>query len=111
MDQHSVYIAQPMGGRSDVDILEERVSILKFMEELLGSEIVEVPSFFRGEERNKMKPLRMLGMGLELMSDADVIVFAPKWEEARGCRIEHECALEYGYRIIDLSDGQIEREL
>jgi ferredoxin len=30
-----------------------------------------------------------------------LVVFAKGWEEARGCRIEHECALQYGYRIID----------
>lgn len=108
MDRNKIYIAQPMGGRSDEEILQERVSILKLMEDIVGPSIEEIPSFFRGEERDKLKPLRMLGMGLELMSDADTVVFAPKWEEARGCRIEHEAAIQYGYHIIDLSDGQNE---
>ena len=111
MGRYKIYIAQPMGGRTDEEILQERVSILKLMEDIVGPNIEEVPSFFRGEEREKMKPLRMLGMGLELMSDSDTIVFAPNWEDARGCRIEHEAAVQYGYHIIDLSDGQNEGDI
>lgn len=32
---------------------------------------------------------------------ADVVYFAPGWKEARGCRIEHECAKEYGMDRIE----------
>ena len=33
--------------------------------------------------------------GKEVLSQADVVVFAPDWAKARGCRIERECAKIY----------------
>ena len=38
---------------------------------------------------------------LKLLSGADVAYFAEGWEDARGCRIEHECAVEYGITTIE----------
>ena len=46
------------------------------------------------------KPLWFLGKSLELLSTADVSVFAKNWENTRGCRIEHECAVQYGIKIV-----------
>ena len=37
---------------------------------------------------------------LELLSTADLVYFAKGWEEARGCRIEHMCAVQYELQII-----------
>lgn len=105
-----VFISIPMKGREDEEIDEERESIMSYIEEIIGP-CREVPSHFNSAMVAKLKPLECLGMSLELMSHSDVVVFAPKWEEARGCRIEHECALQYGYRMIDLSDGQMEDSL
>lgn len=105
-----VFISIPMNGRTDEQIDEERASIMAYLKELLG-ECEELPSHFRSEYASKLRPLECLGLALELMSHADVVVFARGWEEARGCRIEHECALQYGYKIIDLSDGQNEVNL
>ena len=108
---HRVFISQPMRGRTDEDIRKERESIMQLMKEIVGPDIEEIPSFFHGKDREMLKPMRLLGMAIELLSDADTAIFAPGWEEGRGTRIEHECALRYGIHIIDLSDGQIEKEL
>ena len=35
------------------------------------------------------------------LAEADVAYFAPGWEDARGCRIEHQCAINYGIEIIE----------
>ena len=40
--------------------------------------------------------LFFLGKSLELLSTADICLFVGNWETARGCRIEHDCCLEYG---------------
>lgn len=45
-------------------------------------------------------PLWYLGKSLELLSTADIAYFAPGWNEARGCRIENQCAKEYGIEKI-----------
>lgn len=107
---HKIFVSQPMKGKTDEAIQAERENIVQFVKDIVGTDIEIVPSFFKGEAE-RMKPLRLLGMALELMSDADTVVFAPGWESARGCRIEHECAVQYGLHVIDLSDGQIEKEL
>jgi hypothetical protein len=36
-----------------------------------------------------------------LLASADVAYFAKGWEEARGCRIENICAIEYGIDVIE----------
>lgn len=33
--------------------------------------------------------------------EADVVYFAKGWENARGCRIEHTVAKEYGLKIME----------
>lgn len=41
------------------------------------------------------KPLWFIGKSIELLSSADLVYFSKGWENARGCRIEHACAVEY----------------
>lgn len=45
-------------------------------------------------------PLWLLSLVLNKMSDCDVVYFCDGWEDARGCRIEHEVAEAYGMDII-----------
>ena len=42
-----------------------------------------------------------VGKSLELLSSADIAYFAKGWEEARGCKIENTCAVEYGITVIE----------
>ena len=35
------------------------------------------------------------------LSGADIAYFAKDWQKARGCKIEHERAVEYGIPRID----------
>ena len=52
-------------------------------------------------ERIKARPLWFLGKSLELLSTADVAYFANGWQAARGCRMEHICAVEYGIKVME----------
>ncbi|MBQ8249080.1 MAG: DUF4406 domain-containing protein, partial [Clostridia bacterium] len=45
-------------------------------------------------------PLWFLGKAIQLLSEADVVYFAKGWEQARGCRIENNCARAYGIKLI-----------
>ena len=51
-------------------------------------------------------PLCYLAKSLENMSLCDVAYFCDGWEEARGCRIEHETAEAYGVDIIYAEDEE-----
>lgn len=96
-----LFISQPMKGKSDANILAERQKAIKIAEELIGEPVEVIDSFFKGAPTNA-KPLWFLGKSIELLSTADVAYFASGWTEARGCKIEHTCAVEYGIDSIEM---------
>lgn len=95
-----LFISQPMKGKSDEDILAEREKAIHEAEELLGEPVEVIDSFFQSAPIGA-KPLWFLGKSLELLSGADVAYFASGWQDARGCKIEHTCAVEYGISRIE----------
>lgn len=90
-----LFISQPMRGKTDEEILAVRAQAKHEVEASLMEKVVVIDSFIQGAPADA-KPLWYLGKSLELLSTADIAYFAKGWEEARGCRIEHECAEEYG---------------
>ena len=44
----------------------------------------------------------LLAKSIEAMSKADAVVFMKGWQEARGCRIEHQIAIDYGKFVMEL---------
>ena len=99
-----LFISQPMRGKTDDEIKSERNDAIKIAKSILGDDVEVIDSFFEGVPHDS-KPLLFLGRSLELMSTADVVYFAPGWETARGCRIEHTCATEYGIHILTSSNA------
>lgn len=83
-----------MNGKTDEEILAERKVAIKAAEELLREPVEVIDSFFQSAPVGA-KPLWFLGKSLELLSGADIAYFAKDWQKARGCKIEHECAVEY----------------
>ncbi len=94
-----LFISQPMRGKSDEEILMEREKAIKAAEKLVGEPVEVIDSFFQSAPVGA-KPLWFLGKSLELLADADVAYFAPGWNDARGCIIEHDCAIAYGIKSI-----------
>ena len=94
-----LFISQPMRGKTDEEILNERDSAVYAAIEELDEEVEVIESFFQ-EAPADAKPLWFLGKSLELLSTADVAFFAKGWEEARGCRVENTCAIEYGIDLV-----------
>lgn len=98
-----VFISQPMNGKSEQEILKERELLIKQVKERFASygEIEILDSYFKDYEPSSGNiGLKFLAKSIELLADADVAIFANGWEFARGCRIEHLCAKEYGIDII-----------
>ena len=92
-----LFISQPMRGKTDEEIKEERAKAIEKASELVGEPVEVIDSFFEKAPAGA-KPLWFLGKSLELL--ADVVYFAPGWEDARGCIIEHDCAIAYGFKSI-----------
>lgn len=97
-----LFISQPMNGKSEKEILETREKAIRSAERQIGEEVEVIDSYFEDyNPENGCVPLKYLAKSLELLSDADVAYFAKGWEEARGCKIENTCAIEYGIEVIE----------
>lgn len=94
-----LFISQPMNGKTNDEILAVREKAIASAKRELGEEVEVIDSFFNDAPVDA-KPLWYLAKSLELLSTADVAFFAKGWEEARGCRIENTCAIEYGIELV-----------
>lgn len=95
-----LFISQPMKDKTDEQILAERKKAIEAAEEIVGEDVEVIDSFFQSAPADAI-PLWFLGKSLELLSTADIAYFAPGWSEYRGCKIEHECAVQYGIDRIE----------
>lgn len=96
----TIFISQPMGGRSDDEINAERRRVIEIARQQFGD--VDALETFFSDFGPAAKPLDYLARSIEYLAKADVAIFAPGWQNARGCRIEHQCALEYGILVMEV---------
>ena len=94
-----LFISQPMKGKSDEEILAVRSDAIQAARDAIGEDIEVIDSFFQNAPA-EANPLWFLGKSLESLSSADIAYFAPGWDKARGCQIEHQCAVAYGIHTI-----------
>ena len=99
-------LSQPMGGKTDEEIIETRNRAIKALEKM-GYEVVNTlftDEWYSQDSMEKRgvvnKPLCFLAKSLENMSLCNAAFFCKGWEHARGCRIEHDAAKAYGMTII-----------
>lgn len=99
-------LSQPMAGKSEQEIVATRERAIHALT-TQGYEIVNTLftdawySKEAMEERGVVQiPLCFLANSLENMSLCHAAYFCKGWENARGCRIEHEAAKAYGLTII-----------
>ena len=99
-------LSQPMGGKSEKEIVETRNRAIKELE-AMGYEVVN--TLFTDEwysheamtERGVVQiPLCFLAKSLENMSLCHAVYFCKGWENARGCLIEGRAAEDYGLTVI-----------
>lgn len=99
-------ISQPMNGKTDDEIVATREKAVKELE-AAGYEVVN--TYFDDEwyDPENMRargvvqiPLCYLAKSLENMSLCHTAYFCKGWENARGCKIEHDAAVAYGLDII-----------
>lgn len=99
-------ISQPMAGKTHDEIVRTRDRALMHLKEL-GYSIENTLFVDEWYSRESMEargvvqiPLCFLAKSLENMSLCHAAYFCKGWEQARGCRIEHEAAKAYGLEII-----------
>ena len=99
-------LSQPMAGKTDEEIIATREKAVKELESR-GYKIVNTlftDDWYKSENMKKRGvvqiPLCFLAKSLENMSLCHAVYFCKGWEQARGCRIEHDAAVAYGLEII-----------
>lgn len=91
-----LFISQPMVDRTDEEIFAERETAIVKAKNVLGEDVEVIDSYCR-ENRT---PLGYLAFSIKKLAEADVVYFGKGWQDYRGCRIEHICAVDYGIDVI-----------
>ena len=99
-------LSQPMAGKMDEEIIATREKAIKALQ-ARGYEIgntLFTDEWYNRENMEKRGvvqiPLCFLAKSLENMSLCHAVYFCKGWEQARGCRLEHDAAVAYGLTVI-----------
>lgn len=92
-----IFLSQPMGGKTEEEIEQERQRVIKYLKATYGenTEILDTNFNFPGKSA-----LYYLAKSLEYLDQTDVAYFMKDWENYRGCYIEHECCKKYNIPVI-----------
>lgn len=74
-----IFISQPMRGKTEKQIKEERAELVRKLEEE-GHEVLQ--TVFEDFDKNA-SPITYLAKSIEFLDKADAVVFMKGWEEAR----------------------------
>ena len=88
------------------EIRREQEKMLELAGEFLHEAVELVENYLPPDY--KYSPLTCLGSAIKAMDDADYVLFAGDWQEARGCKIEMACAVGYDKKILLEDNGKIE---
>lgn len=106
MEKMKAMLSQPMAGKTEQEIIETRERAITALKEN-GYDVVNTlvtDEWYSNEAMDARGvvqiPLCFLAKSLENMSLCHAAYFCKGWENARGCRIEHEAAKAYGLEII-----------
>lgn len=99
-------LSQPMASKTQEEIIAVRERAIDTLK-ACGYEVVNTLFTDEWYSKDSMEkrgvvniPLCFLAKSLENMSLCNAVYFCKGWEQARGCRIEHEAAKAYGMKII-----------
>ena len=99
-------LSQPMAGKTEEEIVATREKAITELE-AMGYKVVNTcftDEWYSDEVMEKRSvvqiPLCYLAKSLENMSLCHAAYFCKGWENARGCRIEHDAAVAYGLEML-----------
>lgn len=92
-----IMISQPMKGKTNEKIRNERAELVKRLQEE-GIEVVD--TIFENAPTDEDIAIYMLSQSIRYIGKVDALYFMKGWEKARGCKIEHEVAVEYGKQVF-----------
>ena len=93
-----IMISQPMRDKTEQQIRDERKEIVQEIKEL-GDEVIDT-IFTEEAPKDCDKVIYFLAKSIEAIGKVDAVYFMKGWEKARGCKIEHQVATEYGKKLF-----------
>lgn len=106
MEKKKAMLSQPMRGKTEEEIIAIRERAIRELERR-GYEVVNTLFIDEWYNPEAMKdrgvvniPLCFLAKSLENMSKCHAAYFCAGWENAWGCRVEHDAAKACGLEII-----------
>lgn len=96
-----VFLSHPMHGLSEEKVTELRSKIKASLDDFIG-EFEIIDNYHHKNVPENAGRLWHLGASIQMMEEADLIVFCPGYEEAKGCRIEKAICDKYNIPYITL---------
>lgn len=92
-----IMISQPMRGKTNEQIREERKALVETLEQE-GHQVID--TVFENAPADEDVAIYMLSQSIRYIGKVDALYFMKGWEKARGCKIEHQVAVEYGKEVL-----------
>ena len=91
-----VFLSYPMNGMSEDWMSMMRDGMKKNYDAVTNCTNTYISNY----ECNLSTRLECLGEAIKLMSKANIVLFHPDWNKARGCKVENYAAVNYGKNIL-----------
>ena len=111
-----VFVSLPMNGRSDLVIKQKMEYLFRLVQARYPEKEFEmIDSFTKDLAIQEKGRVSMLGHSIQLMADADIVIFSKDYRLARGCRIEEQVAIEYNirreYEYFDMNEKVTDKKV
>ena len=114
-EKKRVFIAQPMDGIDDDEIIKSRKLITKYVENLFPDNLIEVVDQFHIPPAElpssdlKNPRINMLGRSIRFLADVDLVIFYGDFLHSKGCNVELVVCKEYNIPFIHISEDKISK--
>lgn len=92
-----LFVSLPMRGLTDEEIVARQEKLLEPYKDKY--ELMDTVS--REDPPNPDNPVWYLGGSIQMLGDADLVIFASNWAEAPGCRIERMVCALYAIKYVE----------
>ena len=93
-----IFISQPFHGRNEKEILKERNAIIKAFENAYDCNVEVIDNYHKSEEDIAKGYIWLLGGSIQMMHDADMVIFTEDFDTAYECVVEERVASLYGLK-------------
>lgn len=102
MSKVKIMLSRPMNGKTTEEIEKEEKEMVEILFDKYDDNCEIISSIVENHESKS--PLECFGESIIFMSMADVLAMGFGWENARGCKLEHDVAKAYNVPVIYLDE-------